>query len=90
MKEAWEKDAEDFGRRLRFGDWNSALRVARSVEALPIGGAGKALSRSARSSGKATASQFAAAAGSHKTTVARYLKTWTRPRRTGSFRRLAT
>jgi len=57
-KAAWERDAERFGRRFKFGEWESALLVARSVEK---GAVGNKLDRMALAGGaRASTSEFAA------------------------------
>jgi hypothetical protein len=73
-KPAWEKDAERFGRRFKFGEWESGLLVARSVS--PGKGNVKALRSRAAATRKAIAGDFAAAAGVHVSTVTAYRRTW--------------
>jgi hypothetical protein len=69
-KAAWERDAERFGRQFKFGEWESALLVARSVEA------GHQDRARPPARGRVISSKFAAVAGVSKSTVNSYMKTW--------------
>jgi len=69
-KAAWERDAKQFGRRFKFGEWESALWVARSVEK------DHSPRYSTPASGKVATSEFAKAAGVGGTTVKVYMRTW--------------
>jgi hypothetical protein len=81
QKAAWEKDAEDFGRRFRFGEWESTLLVARSVQEFEPSRKGDSrnsrLDRErAQAVGRTTSSEFARRADVDVSTVRAYVRTW--------------
>jgi hypothetical protein len=73
---AWQKDAKQFGRRFKFGEWESALWVARSVQKGEGGGVSNAARDAAVRAGKVLTSEFAEAAGVGVRTVQTYMRTW--------------
>lgn len=72
-KAAWEKDAEQFGRRFRFGEWESALLVARSVDK---GYNPKSFGSTRPASRKGSTAEFAQVADVGTSTVKVYMRAW--------------